>query len=114
MIRGFIKTAVRVVACVVNCIRHCVALAKRFSHKLVAMRGGVFFGCKPRCSLEYAVKMICAQADVLCQQFEAGRGFRAFYQATGGSDLLGGLFDERCLVRLSSFAWAASCRFRVF
>ena len=71
-------------------------------------------GVSPRCCLEYAVKMICAQADVLCQQFEAGRGFRAFDQATGGSDLLGVLFDERCLVRLAAFAGAESWFFRVF
>ena len=58
------------------------------------MRGRVLFGRKPRCRLEYAVKMIGAQADVLCQQFEAGRRFRTFDQATGGSNLLGVLLDR--------------------
>jgi hypothetical protein len=58
------------------------------------VRSRVSFGRKPGGRLEYAVKMIGAQAGVLCQQIEARRRFRILDQAAGGSNFLCMLLDE--------------------
>src|ERR1700675_3272866 len=60
------------------------------------------------------MKMIGAQADVLCQRFEAGGRFSAFDQATCGSNLLCMLLDRRRLVGLAAFAGTEPRFFRVF